>query len=171
VCGLRLCELEREQEGVNIIVPKSWCLFQTIKCLLESDNDHRCTESFRPAFGQGHVDIIVIDLGIEKCSHHHQMIDVSALFSDQGDDLPKSGEFSDRGIGFSKGCLIIAFDYEAWCVSYGAGRIVLCLVDPLRANWRESHLHSFPGVDGCECVIEQDRCAFFFHCSFPVVSL
>jgi hypothetical protein len=29
-----LFELEREQEGVNIVVLKSWCLFETVKCFL-----------------------------------------------------------------------------------------------------------------------------------------
>jgi len=32
--GQRLFELEREHEGVNIVVPKSWCLFETVKCFL-----------------------------------------------------------------------------------------------------------------------------------------
>jgi len=75
------------------------------------DNDHRCIESFWPAFGQGHIDIIIIDLGIEKSSDHIQIIDVPAMFSNQGDEIPQSGEFSDRGIGFSEVCLFIAFDY------------------------------------------------------------
>jgi hypothetical protein len=39
------------------------------------------------------------------------MIDVPAMFSDQGDEIPKSGEFSDRGIGFSKVHMFIAFNY------------------------------------------------------------
>ena len=30
--GQGLFELEREQEGVNIVVPKSWCLFEAVKC-------------------------------------------------------------------------------------------------------------------------------------------
>ena len=32
--GQGLCKIEREQEGVNIIVPKSWCLFEAVKCFL-----------------------------------------------------------------------------------------------------------------------------------------
>ena len=55
--------------------------------------------------------MIVIDLGIEKSSDHIQMIDVPGMFSDLGDEIPKSGEFSDRGIGFSKVCLFIDFNY------------------------------------------------------------
>jgi len=30
--GQGLCEFEREQEGVNIVVPKSWCLLEAVKC-------------------------------------------------------------------------------------------------------------------------------------------
>jgi len=92
-------------------VPKSWCLFETVTCLLWWDNDPRCVESFWPAFGQGYIDIIVIDLGIEKCSDHIQLINVPAMFSDQGDEILKSGESSDRGIGFSEVCVFIAFNY------------------------------------------------------------
>ena len=32
--GQGLYELEREQEGVNIVVPKLWCLFEAVKCFL-----------------------------------------------------------------------------------------------------------------------------------------
>jgi hypothetical protein len=32
--GQGLFELEREQDRVNIAVPKSWCLFETVKCFL-----------------------------------------------------------------------------------------------------------------------------------------
>jgi len=68
--GQGLFELERDQEGVNIVVPKSWRLFETLKCFLWSNNDRGCVETFWPAFGQGHINIIIIDLGIEKGSDH-----------------------------------------------------------------------------------------------------
>jgi hypothetical protein len=29
-----LCELKREQAGVNIVVPKLWCMFEAVKCFL-----------------------------------------------------------------------------------------------------------------------------------------
>jgi len=49
--------------------------------------------------------------------------------------------------------------------------VVFRLVDPFGANWLDSQLPCFPGVDSCECVIGQDQCAFLFHYSFRVVSL
>jgi hypothetical protein len=99
------------------------------------------------------------------------MIDVAAIFSDQRDEIPKGGECSDIGISFSEVLLFVAFNYYACFVSYGAVWIVLRLVDSFGANCRASQLHCFPGVDSCECVIELNRCGFFFHCSFRVVSL
>jgi len=65
----------------------------------------------------------------------------------------------------------VAFNSSACFVSYGAIRILLRLVDPFGADWRDSQLPCFPGVDRFECVIEQDGCAFCFHYSFPVVLL
>jgi hypothetical protein len=32
--GKELFEFKREQEGVNIVVPKSWCLFEAVMCFL-----------------------------------------------------------------------------------------------------------------------------------------
>jgi len=32
--GLRPSEFEREQVGFNIVVAKSWCLFEAVKCFL-----------------------------------------------------------------------------------------------------------------------------------------
>jgi len=125
-------------------------------------------ETFRPAFRQGPIDIILIDLGIGKGSYHIQMIDVPAIISDQGDEIPKGGEFSDRGKSFSEVHLFVAFNYYACIVYYGAVWTVLRHVDPFGANWLDSQVRCFPGVDSSECVIEQDRCAFFFHCSLPV---
>jgi len=93
------------------------------------------------------------------------------MLSDEGYEISKSREFSDRGISFSEVCLCVAFNDEVCFVSYGAVRIVFRLVDPFGANWLDSQLPCFPGVDSCECVIEQNRCAFLFHCSFRVVSL
>jgi len=55
--------------------------------------------------------MIVIALGIEKGSDHIQMIDVAAIFSDYGDEIPKGGESSDRGMSFSEVCLFVAFNY------------------------------------------------------------
>jgi len=57
------------------------------------------------------MDIIIIDLGVEKGSDHIQMIGVPSIFSDQGDEIPTSGEFSDRGISFSEVHLFVAFNY------------------------------------------------------------
>jgi len=75
------------------------------------------------------------------------------------------------GISFSEGRLLLAFNYYPCFVLYGAVWNVLRFVDPFEANWLDLQLPCFPGVDTCECVIEQDLCAFFFHCSFPVISL
>jgi len=108
--GQGLSELEREQESVNIVVPKSWCLFEAVKWFLSLNYHRRCFEALRPASWQRHIDIIVIDLRIEKSSDHIQMIDVPAMVSDQGDEISKSGEFSDRGISFSKVRLFVAFN-------------------------------------------------------------
>jgi len=101
----------REQDGGNIGVPKSWCLFEAIKCFLKLNNNRRCIWAFRPAFGQGYIDIIVIDLRIEKTSDHIQMIDVPAIFYDLGDEIPKGGEFSNRDVSFSEVRLFVAFNY------------------------------------------------------------
>jgi len=32
--GQGLCELKREQEGDNMVGPKSWCFFEGVKCFL-----------------------------------------------------------------------------------------------------------------------------------------
>ena len=74
--------------------------------------EQRCryVEAFRPTFGQRHIDIFVINLRIEKSSDHIQMIDVPAMFSDQGDEISKWGEFPNSGIGFSDGGLFVAFN-------------------------------------------------------------
>jgi hypothetical protein len=37
------------------------------------------------------------------------MIDVPAIFSDQGDEIPKGGEFSGRGISFNEVRMFVAF--------------------------------------------------------------
>ena len=66
--------------------------------------------AFRPAFGKRQLDIIVIDLRIEKRSDHIQMMDVPAILSDQGDEISKSGEFSDSGISFSEVRVFVAFN-------------------------------------------------------------
>jgi hypothetical protein len=39
------------------------------------------------------------------------MIDVTVKFAEQGDEIPKSGEFSVSGIDFSEVFLFIAFGY------------------------------------------------------------
>jgi len=39
------------------------------------------------------------------------MIDVAAMFSDQEEEIPKSGGFSNRSIGFSEVRLFIALNY------------------------------------------------------------
>jgi len=85
------------------------------------------------------------------------------IFSEQGDEIPKSGEFSDSGISFSEVLLFVPFNYPECFALYGAVRIVFCLVDPFGANWLDSQLLCFLGVDSGECVNEQDQCAFFFH--------
>jgi len=82
------------------------------------------------------------------------MIDVPVMFSDQGDEIPKSGEFSDWGIGFCKVHLFIPFNYYACFVSYGALRIVFRVVHPFGANWLDLQFPCFLGVDSCERVIE-----------------
>jgi hypothetical protein len=46
------------------------------------------------------IDIILIDLTIEISSDHIEMIDVAAMFSDQRDVIPKSGERSKQGNRF-----------------------------------------------------------------------
>ena len=110
--------------------------------------------TFLPAFRLIHIDFIVINLGIENFSEDIQQIDFPALFSDQRDEVQNSGEFSDRCIGFSKVHSFIKFNYYVCFVSYGAVRIVFCLVDLFGASWLESQLPCFPGVDRWERVIE-----------------
>jgi hypothetical protein len=67
-----------------------------------SNIDRGCAETFRPGFGQGDIDIMVIDPGYENGSDHIQLINVPAISSYLGDEIPKGGEFSDRGISFSE---------------------------------------------------------------------
>jgi len=93
------------------------------------------------------------------------------MHSDQGDEILKSSEFSDRSISFSEVRLFEAFNDYTYFVSYGAVRIVFRLVDPFGGKWIDSQLPWFPGVDSRVHVIESNRCAIFFHCSFPVLML
>jgi hypothetical protein len=67
--------------------------------------------TFQPGFSQGHIDIIVIALGIEKGSDLIKMINVPALLSVQGEEIQKGGEFSERGISFSELRLLVMFNY------------------------------------------------------------
>jgi len=76
-----------------------------------SNNDGGCVGTFWPAFRQGHINIIVIDQGLENGSDHIQLIDVPAIFSDQGDEIPKGGEFSGRGKSFSEVCLFVTKNF------------------------------------------------------------
>jgi len=132
--GQGLCELESEQQCVNIVVPKWWCLFEAVKCFLELNNDCRCLEALRPAFGQRHTAIVIIDLRIEKSSDDIQTINVPARLCDQGDKILKSGEFSDRGISFSDVHLFVALNHSACLVSYGGVGLLFHLVDQFGAN-------------------------------------
>jgi len=66
-----------------------------------------CIEYFGPGFGQGYIDIVIITIWIQQSSDQIQMIDALAMFSKQGDEITKSGELSDRGIGFSEVCSFI----------------------------------------------------------------
>jgi hypothetical protein len=154
--GHRLCELDREQEGIDIVVPTSWYSFEALKCFLQSNNDRRCNEDFWPAIAQGHIYVIIIDLRIHTGSDYIDIINVPAMLSDQRNDMTKSGEFSDRGIDFSKMSVFIALNYLVCFVSYCAVRIVFRPVDTFGANWLDSQLPCFPGVDSQECVIEHD---------------
>jgi len=98
----------------------------------------------------------VIDLGFEKGRDHIEKIDIPAMFSDPGDEILESGEFSNQVICYFKVCLFVVFKYLAYFVLYSAVRIVFRLVDPFGANWLDSQLPCFLGVDSCQCVIEQD---------------
>jgi hypothetical protein len=98
--GFGLCEFKREQEVVNITVPKLGCMLQTVKWFLDWDSNPRCVESFLPALGQGDVHTIVINLGIGKSSDNVQLIEPPAMFSDKGDDIQKGCEFFNIGIRF-----------------------------------------------------------------------
>jgi len=48
---------------------------------------------------------------------------------------------------------------------------VFSLVNPVRANRLNLQLPCFSGGESREGIIEQDRCAFLLHGSFPVISL
>jgi len=62
------------------------------------------------------------------------MIDVPAMFPDHRDEIPKSGELSDRGIIFSEMCMFVTFHYEVCFLLNGAVRIVFRHGDPIGAN-------------------------------------
>jgi len=85
-------------------------VFESVKCFIESNNNYRYIETVRPAFGQCHIHIIVIDLGIEKSRDNIEMMDIPDIISGKGDEIPKSGEFSDRGISFSEVSSLAAFN-------------------------------------------------------------
>ena len=57
------------------------------------------------------------------------MMHVPPLLSDQGCEMSKSGESSDRGISFSEVHLFVAFTDWACFASYGVVMIVFRLVD------------------------------------------
>jgi len=59
-------------------------------------------ETFPPSIGQCHIDIIVIDFGIKKCSDQLEMMDVPAIISGKGDVKPKSREYCNRGLSFAE---------------------------------------------------------------------
>ena len=86
--GLYLCEPEKEQEGVDIVVPESCCLFKTIEGVPESENDQwyicmRVFMLFWPTFGEYHIHIIVIVIGVEKHGDYVQVINVPSTSYDQ----------------------------------------------------------------------------------------
>jgi len=68
-----VCEPEEEEEGVDIVVPEPRCLLETVESFSQSHNDwqrvcvhaHVFVASW-PAFGEHHIDIIVIDIRVEK---------------------------------------------------------------------------------------------------------
>jgi hypothetical protein len=115
-----LCELERTQLGVDIIVGKSWCILEALKCILYLNDDRRSFEAFWPGFEDSHIDVIVIDLRIEKCNDQIGMIYVPAILSDKRNETTKICEFYDTGLGFSEIRLLVAFNYLACFVLCGA---------------------------------------------------
>jgi hypothetical protein len=83
-------------------------MFDVVKYFLWWNNDRRVVDAICPSLGQGDIDIIVIDLRIEKSSENLHMIDVPTMFSDQSDEIPKVDEFSDSGMSFYEIHLLIA---------------------------------------------------------------
>jgi len=108
---LAQCEFEIEQEGVNIIVPKSLGLCETIQYILQSNNDHMPSEASGPAFRQAHLAIVAINLGIVKGTNHVTMMYIPAMCSDLGNHTPKSDEFSDIRINYSVLYLFLPMNY------------------------------------------------------------
>jgi hypothetical protein len=130
-------------------------MFETIKCFLWLNNVRRCIEPIEPAFSQAQIVFSVIDLQIEKSSDHIQIIDVPAKLSDNGDVIPQSIEFSDRPICFSEVRSFVAISFLAGFVLYGAVSIVFCFVDPFGANWLDSQLACFPGVESWNVLLSR----------------
>jgi len=67
-------------------------LLGTVEGFPESHNDRWCVHVFVsvwPAFGEQHIDIIVIDLGVEKCGDYVQAIDDPSTSSDRREEISK----------------------------------------------------------------------------------
>jgi hypothetical protein len=87
-------EPEEEEEGVDILVPEARCLLETVEGFPEYHNDQWCVRArvfvaFWPAFGEYHIDIIVIDIRVETCSDYVQVIYVPYTSPDQRDVISK----------------------------------------------------------------------------------
>jgi len=63
------------------------------------------------------------------------MINVTAIISDHRDEIPKSGERSNRGKSVTEIRLVVVFNQLVFFALYGAIRIVFLLVDSFGANW------------------------------------
>ena len=96
---------------MNIIMPKSWSVFEAVTCFRYPNNDWRYVEAFQPAFRPGHIDTIVINVRMETISEHIQKINVPVMFSDRRDEIAESGRLYDRGISFSEVRLFVANNY------------------------------------------------------------
>ena len=73
-------------------MPEPRYLLETVEGFPESHNDRWCVRVFLsmwPAFGEHHIDIIVIDIRVEKRSDHVQVSDYPSTSPDQRDEISK----------------------------------------------------------------------------------
>jgi len=139
-------------------VPEPRCLLKPVVGFPVLNNDQwyvhvRLLVAFWPASEEHHLEIIVIDICVEKCGEYVHVINIRSTSPDRRDEISKGRSLFTRGICLTNDCLIIAFDDEACLVLYRPIGVPLSLEGTSGANRLHRKLLRFCGVDCGEGVV------------------